>query len=249
MRLFRTLSKKHFSTLAIGIFAGGFFSKVSSDRETLPERQPITQNNWVTARVWQARDANCNLTTPEAVMTGKGTQENKESDQRCQPRVGHASVETENLYSSFWPAEEASKRNGGIKTPVSGTNNDLLRTDINSEGGEATTEVTFYSLNKSAIGREFRQMRSENKNYVMKPSPLLTVYYNQKNSDNCTTAAYRLLKAGGINELSKEKCAPLANKYIAMSPNELQECIRTAKENELKQHPETASFNPPSRRI
>lgn len=223
-------------------------------------RTTVSRHNWVTARAWQAQDPQGNLTTStQLALDGLSApvkaklleKEKTEAPQPAthRPRIGHASVETEGNYASFWPGESVglNKDKVGMKESVPGRNNDSLRNDIQSEGGAATTEVTFYSLDKHKVNEEFAKMKKESPRYVMKPHPILGSIYEQSNSQNCSSSAYRLLKAGGIDELSP-KCAELNSFFkIAISPDSFQACLIDAKKKEMEQFPETKNFTPQNR--
>lgn len=191
----------------------------------------ISPQNWTTARAWRAIDGAGNYTDPKEVGLTKDGQ------------FGHASVETEVCYGSFWPFTRFNKNK---TTPVEAGHAHSPDHDTKNEGRKPDLETTFFSLNVANINAEFKKFEEEmeqpgkfkNPGWAVMGSKILNEYKGQ----NCSGLAFRLLAAGGVKDLSPI-CAALAKKTV-ITPNDFFECAQAAKKKELELHPETANFKP-----
>ncbi len=161
--------------------------------------------------------------------------------------VGHTSVHIGNAnYASFWPNKPVNFTDvRGVKKPVPATIDVAYTRDKYEEGNreylrEPDLAEKFQTLDTTAMLHELEKMREDIKTldlqYVGKPSFMITQFYGMH--ANCSSATYRLLRAGGINKLS-DKCRmlepSLTNPFLPISPMNLYHCVKDAKhkENEL----------------
>lgn len=192
-----------------------------------------SKSNRVTVRIWQARDRHNTETTSKDAAKSGGS-------------VGHASIKTDQFYLSHWPGAGISSIKE-IKSPLeSQTQRGFTRTVELDEAIEglpgpprpADTKETFYSLDKKKIEEEIEVINQEQ--YVLKQK--LRPELQTKDAESCSSAAYRALEKGGINKLSPV-CAALRKKGLfAITPSDLERCVRAAKKEEVERYPETINF-------
>lgn len=197
-------------------------------------RVQLDPKKWTTIRTWK--------------MTRRVEGEVQHADNpkevhKSHGNYGHATVETNSFYASFWPTVPF---NSNLKTPVAAIHASSPQEDTFQERRKYDGKVTLYSLDEDKINIEFEKFENERNTQgnLVKASgwsakgrkPL-----NQYRGENCSGLAYRLLKAGGINELS-ENCRKLDSKFLTVTPNEIFECVEDAKKKELEKYPETSSF-------
>src|ERR1700683_4439454 len=60
-------------------------------------------DNRVTVRVWHAKDSKGNQTSAKKVVLNQGINNTVKENLKDIGNVGHASVETSDIYASFWP--------------------------------------------------------------------------------------------------------------------------------------------------
>ncbi len=177
----------------------------------------LDAGNWIKVHIWTAA-----ISAKISLIT--------------RSNVGHVSVETPNFYASIWPnwqAQSGNRRNNGIKTPVPAYETRTYQDDCSGEGKEPETYV-FRSLDGEKISDENKLMRRE---WTLKGNKFPT------GAESCSSASYRLLKAGGINKLSWH-CAWLDYRktFWPLEPHDLKKCVVSAKEAEKDAEPK--SFKP-----
>jgi len=237
------------------------------------DNSTIKEENWVTARIWLAKTADGAPTTSEKVVTEQVKQMAKVqtkglTSNQAPGNVGHASVQMDNTYVSLWPLRginknEPSPSKQQARTalePLSPEQIAFLETnygvsaaqiaelregrsptlDERDEGGVADVTQTFYSLDRNAIQQEYEAIKQSDYKLTDKANPKL----ENPTAKNCSTMAYSLLSAGGINRLSFT-CRNLENGLTPLTPNALAACIEDAKKNELKKFPQTQNFVTP----
>ena len=206
------------------------FNTQQSDSSSQQEQKlNLSPKKWLTARVWRTINSSGEFTEPKEVATKGG-------------QFGHVSTETNKNYASFWPTKPF---NPNLITPVPATHALSPAHDISNEKRHFDLKATFYSLDEDKIDKEFEKFEQERaaqgkiqkeSGWSAKGSKIL----NQYRGENCSGLAYRLLKAGGINQLSKT-CGALEEKQV-ITPNDLFACIEDAKKKELERYPETQYF-------
>jgi len=187
-------------------------------------------DNWVNIHVWQS-------TTVKGSHKGAIKIIKEPIKGKDIGNVGHVSIETANIYASLWPAEPKE-----LKEPVMGTNSPSLKTDMNKdhENKKPDISLTLYSLNKPMLEKKHKE-RINHMDWKITGD----TGRSGQNVHSCASYAYSLLKAGGINELSY-KCANLNQFFkspMPIEPNDIAECIKAAKKNELKRYPQTSEFS------
>lgn len=208
-------------------------SKNSSNNPS-STRAPLSPNKWTTIRTWKMT---------RRVDGAMHHTDNPKEVHKSHGNYGHATVETNNFYASFWPAVHF---NPNLKTPVSATHASSPQEDTYQERRKYDGKFTLYSLDEDKINAEFERFEKERntQSSLVKESGWSAKgrkTLNQYRGENCSGLAYRLLKAGGINELS-DKCKKLDSKFLTVTPNEIFECVEDAKKKELEKFPETATF-------
>jgi hypothetical protein len=119
---------------------------------------------------------------------------------------------------------------------------------------QAHYKESLYSLDKQKTEEEMRKIREEH-NYILKDKKIGLREEKQKNESslvdddkikeaaNCSGATYRALAKGGINDLSTV-CAKLADKKLfAITPADIENCVKDAKTQERKKYPQTNDFD------
>jgi tetratricopeptide (TPR) repeat protein len=197
---------------------------LSSDNRD--EKKSVSSNNWVNVRLWNAKNREGESTNPIKVVAGQSG------------NVGHATVQTPTVYSSFWPSRTPT----GIKEPVDSQHMPSPEHDIKAEGRQPKVEAVFYSLDAKAIEKEANKMNEEKTQYRLKIKEG-GLKERPIGVENCTSSTHRLLVAGGITKLSP-LCKNPSSLVSGFTPDNLEQCVVSAKQKELELYPETRQYKP-----
>jgi len=152
---------------------------------------------------------------------------------------GHVSMKTsgvDGIYGSHWPGIERTAT-GMIKTGVKAFEDRTLDEDITAEEPFNPISVTLYSLNRKDMHNEYRELCR--RLWSLKGSKVIIA-----DTENCSSFVYKILSAGGINDLSA-KCSALGSyfRFNPLEPKDLLECLLDAKRRELELYPETEEYD------
>lgn len=176
-------------------------SAKSEEKKVVAVEQKEQKDNWTIVRIWLPRRINGEFCVAHSAEN-----------------VGHTSLETKEIYASFWPDWEAEtmKKNTGngyinaLLGTAKGACNGSLDRDIKGEAMENLNEkerqpdvvVILYSLNVEKINKSFMNFQES------KVSDRWSLggrnMFNKFNNDagqSCSGLVYDLLEAGGIFKL------------------------------------------------
>ncbi len=198
---------------------------------TFKTNQSLTPHRWVKAHVWQSTVTRNGQ--EEVASAGEALMEDK--------NVGHASVQTETIYASHWPTKDGSQR-GPLPDLKKGVPLDkrTYEKDRQAEKRDPDSTQTFYSLDVDAIENKYQ--REQSKWALIGDKKAIF------NTESCSSLSYNLLKEGGINNLSWHCWWLGVRKHVRpLEPNDIKECIESAKKEELRKYPETEQYKPQNR--
>lgn len=141
--------------------------------------------------------------------------------------IGHVSLETKDFYASLWPTQLTIFNKYKIQD---GQQSTLIR-DLKLEDKDPDHLIDFKTLDLSCILEKMQEFEKNNKYHLIGK---IEVFDKKNYGYNCSSFAYSLLKAGGINKFLSSSTAILQN-YILVTPNGLAKVLIQAKqkENEL----------------
>ncbi len=183
----------------------------------------------------ESLDANSTLTRVRIWESGYFTQENKfvktnvahamfKSITTGTGNIGHASLETKDFYASLWPTKFTIFNKYKIQD---GKQSTLLR-DLKLEDKDPDHLLDFKTLDLSGILKKVQEFEKNNKYHLIGK---VEVFDKNNYGYNCSSFAYSLLKAGGINKFITSSTAFLQN-YILVTPNGLAKVLIQAKKQE-----------------
>lgn len=150
-----------------------------------PQPKIPREASWVTVRVWLPRDGAGNIVTArKAISDGN---------------VGHASLQTAEIYASWWPTEPivSAKR---VLDKVKGCLVPSLDNDKEYEGRDSDVEITFRSLDTVAINTAFHEFKTKDRDWGLLGSFFTSDYSDKLDYTNCSGLVFYLLCQGGIQK-------------------------------------------------
>jgi len=204
-------------------------------------KKQMLENNRVIVRVWTSE---INPTVPGEA-------------------VGHASIETSDLYLSLWPADLNKTEGKGFTKPIAADAKENYLADLSLEKRPAELTFCFYTLDKHSINTAYQALIEKKLEWSVTG---LRIFGG---GDSCVSSVWKLLKAGGIQDLisnaeqsmlsSQEsrsgsslfgKPNTRASSYstemmispLVKSPDYLGMVLQQAKLNELKKNPLTTEI-------
>lgn len=212
-------------------------------KKNLRKEEDISKKNYSTAHVWVSRffernnRGEINVDTEQEV-DGKEVFINQELKKEREGNYGHVSVGSFGktvFYASHWPGLERTAK-GMIKTGVASIKDRKFQDDVKAEKPFKPISIKFYSLEQKKMFNEYKKLAD--KLWSLKGDKIV-----MSGVDNCSSFAYKILKAGGINELSS-KCSELSSwfRFRPLEPKDILECIKDAKKKELELYPKTKKY-------
>lgn len=205
------------------------------------ENPPLTAATRVVINIWLPR-INGNEGTANLFIKAHMNNETNPNTSR----IGHVSLETTNKYASWWPNPKNGEQVGIFN--VVGAQNSNYEQDCRSENlndgknGQPDLKVCLYSLDVGKIEECFNNIENDPQyGYVLAGDKKATRILNDDKGQSCAGLAYELLTVGGILKLSNIH-ADLKAKWIVVTPDNLAELIKNAKQKELVLYPETQGF-------
>jgi hypothetical protein len=182
----------------------------------------LSEDNWVRVRIWTSKTEDGQHTYAASAILGGGN-------------IGHATLETKNVYASIWPETGASSP----KQVVDPEYVSDPRVDTRRESRDPDYVFTFYSLDAKNIEDTFRQIQE-----AREPWTLLGNSLNDKGY-SCSSLTLSLLEKGGLNNLAGQTIrgalSPTSN-FVA-SPNNLVNQLSYASKVEQIKNPEIMDFH------
>lgn len=194
----------------------------------LAEMKPtktLSEDNWVRVRIWTSKTEKGQDTYSADVILRRVKNLNA--------NIGHATLETNGIYASIWPDQEAenSARNASYFMPT-------VQGDIQAENGKPDYVFEFYSLDKKAIEETFKKIKEAKEPWTLFGDSFGGTGYS------CSSLTLALLEKGGLNNLAtmttRGIVSPTSN--FVVSPNNLVNQLSLAKKLEEKNFPQTVDF-------
>lgn len=158
---------------------------------------------------------------------------------RDDDRIGHVSVETPNIYVSWWP-NPSDEQQVNIFNVVNSQNSTYAQ-DCENEGGDPNLRICLYSLDIAEVEDCFRHVETSGYGYVLAGDKAVTRYFNTQKGQSCAGLAYEILMIGGLKKLINFY-RDLEIQWLFVDPYNLSNLLKHAKEAECKLYPETQGF-------
>jgi hypothetical protein len=156
---------------------------------------------------------------------------------------GHVSIETQSPqnYYSLWPKHDFDIKNSGSGLFTS-TQHKLhtYEDDLKAEGRDPEVRVALYRLHGRSMRRKFDTIKENLNGWRLIGSHALARITNMTSGESCASLAYRLLVAGGLNQLVSSSVS--TKESIVVTPTDLSKIAKQAKQYELTHYPETKEF-------
>lgn len=156
--------------------------------------------------------------------------------------VGHISIESENpkRYYSLWPSKPTTTDGLGLFQVISPELKQDYSADYRAEGRDPEVVICLYSLTGTHIETEFNGIKKNLQGWQLIGSNILSRSGGTA-KENCSSFAYRLLKAGGIYDSVSSSWSSKFSSIV--TPDGLVDLVKSAKQYELREHPETQNFS------
>lgn len=158
--------------------------------------------------------------------------------------VGHISIQTSTTYMSLWPASSKMRKSEVFLS----RGHNLIpnpEEDIVLEDGRHPEKIyCLYTLDKNAIEARFRKITEGDqfKGWTLFGDAGYLI--NESNTHSCATLAYTLLTAGGLYQLASRLQSSRVSSVV--TPDQLGEVVKQAKQAELYTEPVTKKFTFPN---
>ncbi len=209
--------------LAFSIFKRSITASVY---ELLPKHSNVTR-----IRVWKSGYHN---EDQEFIFTDAATSFFSAFKPQRIPNIGHVSIETCDLYASFWP--EGLTIFNKWKPMRGDAQSSSPKSDELSEGRRPDILVDLHTLNVQKIQEELTRFNQSGNSYHLVGSNSLVKYFG---TNNCSGLAVDLLQKGGIHKLVSKR--HFIREYIIATPNNVVELVLEAQAKEAEQLKNTTS--------
>lgn len=199
---------------------GQFFKKIVRSFST-SMKEPLDSSSILTrVRIWESGyfteegkfiKTNVAHAMFKSITTGAGN-------------IGHVSLETKDFYASLWPTQLTLFN----KYKIQDGKQETLMRDLQLEDKDPDHLLDFKTLDLSGILEKMQAFEKNNKYHLIGK---VEIFNKENYGYNCSSLAYSLLKAGGINKLLTSSTAILQN-YILVTPNGLAKILIQAKKQE-----------------
>lgn len=230
--------KEHNGTFLVGRFARYEPGRInpynvtsSSTAIILPPINP-TLPNWCAIYVWHSVKRNGEYCSSKEALHGS---------------VGHAAMQTNLHYMSFWPARRPPGNVAGVLGTHSTFHNNYGE-DLAEEGREADAKVVFYTLDTERINNAFAAFKASpvSKRWTLFGRNIFnTIFFifNKGRGQSCSGLVYHLLKMGNILKFHYKK--EFEREQLYVTPNSIFRMISDAKQSELVIYPITRTYVTP----
>lgn len=188
----------------------------------VPVKRELSEEKWVIIRVWRAQDDDGFARTSSAIKAEKG-------------KVGHVSIQTSNIYASFWPAKAVDKSSSlsakGYLMPAP-------EADIAAEQADPDQVIILYSLNIESLEQQFEAFKKSisSSRWTLLGDGFL------RTGQSCSGLTYDLLVAGGIKDICESY---FIADHVVSTPNLILKMVLSAKKQEESLFEITKSFRSP----